>query len=701
MAAAVLLAALLGATMALVSVEPTAAGEAKRTAVPAPSPAATVTPDPPATLEPAPTPGPAATHDPTPAPEPTLPAPGTLPPPVPTDAPSDAPVATIDPNVDPNATEGPAASAPTEQLDTTVGAIHAWIDTLNSRGQLILTGELDALRAELYPYDLYRVWFQVVNGTDLGLEIGPVLEVAAGLGGTEFVTVPAPELAEGSLFYVTAHDGVRDATRAEIVGVDQLRLPSGLDERASAVDGLLSVGTNPAGRVALPPHSFTEVGFTIRLSGGARGAGFTFRLTDGGVALSAEATALARLTMDAPLLTPIYRSAAPGVGPRAALTAVSPHSSYTLTTDACAACHSSHRAERPFLGATAGLVSSGCFRCHDGTGANANILAEYDDPAVPPNGTPNASSWYSHPATASVGHGTDREDEFSGRLDRHADCADCHQPHNADSTTGTETASGWTASGAIKGASSVAVTNGPPRTYTWQSSTTLEYQLCFKCHSGFTTLASGARDKAAEFDPSNASYHPIEQAGTNSTAAMTWSLSGGVVWRFTTAQTVRCTNCHGNYRTVTDGQLPGQAAVEAPHTSKYEGILIANYLRTPRSAGQGYTPNTTDVSLDDFGLCFLCHDPSAFTGNSDSAFRHASHVGGHTNAGSAICAECHYQTHSSWDRPTTQTGDASRLVVFGPGVTANGGVLEWIAATNQPGSCTLTCHGSSHNGRKY
>ena len=76
-----------------------------------------------------------------------------------------------------------------------------------------------------------------------------------------------------------------------------------------------------------------------------------------------------------------------------------------------------------------------CFTCHDGTGALADVQADWTTRRCRPT-TPRRRSYYSHPATttsASTRLGT--EDEFGGALNRHAECADCHQPHLADATS--------------------------------------------------------------------------------------------------------------------------------------------------------------------------------------------------------------------------------------------------------------------------
>ena len=157
-----------------------------------------------------------------------------------------------------------------------------------------------------------------------------------------------------------------------------------------------------------------------------------------------------------------------------------------------AACHALHTAQAPLLLIRPAPQSEMCFTCHDGSGATSDIAAQYEDPSVPAN-DPSTDSYYSHAATTLSNHSSDQDPgEFAGVLNRHTACADCHAPHRADASLAIETSAGWTASGALLGASGVAVVNGPaaspPTSSTWVPAVTYEYQLCFKCHSGFTTL---------------------------------------------------------------------------------------------------------------------------------------------------------------------------------------------------------------------
>jgi predicted CXXCH cytochrome family protein len=424
---------------------------------------------------------------------------------------------------------------------------------------------------------------------------------------------------------------------------------------------------------------------------------------------------------------PLYPLVQPADGPSAEPAQLSgpspftsPHTAYTLTADACSACHRAHTGQSAMLGAAAAPSATLCFACHDGSGALANVLATFTDPALPPNDA-TTSSWYAHPATVDLGHMPGVVDEFGGVANRHATCTDCHQPHRADGTLSSRTVAGWTVSGALLGISGVAVSNGAPGAAPAYSLTTdpaLEYELCFKCHSGYTTLPAQdpahpsrwALDKGIELNPANGSYHPIEAAGTNGTDAMAASLAGGTLWQFGRGDTVRCVNCHGDPSKAGAGATTGPDDRLASHASPERGILIAPYRdRLLKPAGEAYQPT-------DFTLCFLCHSSEPFTVESSTATNfslHAKHVsgladrpGGGTDIdvggageGDAICAECHFRLHSTALAVQADERDNSRLVNFAPNVEPYLGTLTWAAGPG--GSCTLVCHGQVHDGVPY
>jgi hypothetical protein len=365
-----------------------------------------------------------------------------------------------------------------------------------------------------------------------------------------------------------------------------------------------------------------------------------------------------------------------------------------------------------------------CFTCHDGTGSNLNVSAQYGA-AVPAN-DPTTASYYTHDVSQPTAHILASGDEFGRVLNRHTECGDCHNPHRGAEVDSVSSPDGtaWTASGRISGISGLAVTNGyggSAPSYVFRDGTstpiTAEYQLCLKCHSGYTKLlpkdpAHPSRDMldaGIEFNPANDSFHPVEGAGTNQTPKMALSLSGPSaykLWTFTPSSTVRCTNCHS-------APVPAAVSVPAgsdlaPHASANRGILAAKY------EDRVLTSVTAPFQESNFALCFLCHTDSPFVTSSRAATNfslHEMHTGGiagngpsggtidtpGAGGGNALCAECHFRPHSTATTPEQGT----RLVAFAPNVLDNNGVRSWTSAGVGAGSCTLTCHGKEHAEESY
>jgi predicted CXXCH cytochrome family protein len=406
------------------------------------------------------------------------------------------------------------------------------------------------------------------------------------------------------------------------------------------------------------------------------------------------------------------------------------HGPYAIDAPECGSCHRGHTAKAPNL-LVKGSQSTLCFSCHDGLGANANVQAQYA--LVRPVNNPAAREIYSHDALAPSTHTRSELDEFGGVSNRHSECADCHNSHRAKATPNSAQAvDGWDSSGRLAGVSGVAVVNGPAGaapTYTFLNGITnvitREYQLCFKCHSGSTVLpppiagkpSTDYLDKAVEFNPNNASFHPVEAAGTNQTPKMAESLAGSSpykLWNFTPTSTIRCLSCHTSSSTPEAGATPPAAAegVLAPHTSSNRGILLRNYTdRVLKTTAAAY-------SAGDFALCLVCHAEAPFSSETATATNFKLH-GLHLTAlagkgaggtdintpgagqGNAICAECHFRLHSTTNKVGTQDVPGSRLVNFAPNVTPNGATLSWTPGATGSGSCTLTCHGQQHSGFSY
>ena len=631
---------------------------------------------------------------------------------------------------------------------------------MNQDGKVTEPGLVDAPLDAAQRFTVYRVRFQLVNDADADATLVPVLEFSG--KAADWTAVPMVDPDHGKAFYIASDDGRVFNERRTTIAVADLRLAQSADPLASAVPGQGSAGLKLAA-VDLPAHSYTEVEFAVRATVDAKwGADYRFRLVDGSTELPGVGAELVMGAKPALDLSPGQRKGKPvddpvplyrldprvgstdlplarGVGsgrtatyalrtPVAAIAAEgSPHVVYGLASDACASCHAAHDAQELMLLQQPGPQSSTCFICHDGTGASSDVQSDWASSSLPAN-DPATSSWYSHPATSPSNHESARVDEFGGTLNRHAACADCHQPHLADGTRPVNSVGGWSASGAIAGASGVSVVNGAAGSapvYALQKTSTFEYELCFKCHSGFTELPAQdpahpsrwSLDKGIELNPANVSYHPVEAAGKNQTNAMALSLAGTSpykLWVFETQDTVRCENCHGDSSATSRVPKPVADASLDNHASPNRGILIAPYKDRDLKPRGAYL-------AQDFALCYVCHAEVPMVDDSgdirsDTAFSwhgyHLSSISGNglggldidvpgDGPGNATCAECHFRIHGSALAVNGQA-PATGLVNFAPNVRTLGGVLEFVPATpTTMGTCTLTCHGKAHNAYGY
>ena len=364
---------------------------------------------------------------------------------------------------------------------------------------------------------------------------------------------------------------------------------------------------------------------------------------------------------------PLYRAS--GHGSSTAMLWPGPDPPARIEPDAatkCLNCHDAHGqsdAAGPIAQLTLQREEGLCLQCHDGSPAATNIQNELNKP-------------YRHPVTTYSGRHTGPLESLPTDFgttpvsQRHSECEDCHDPHTsrADPLTGVRDDD---ASQTTLGVSRVAVLNGvagaPPSYQFIAGSDTLsapnsEYQLCFKCHSSWTSQPSGQTDLALALNPANPSYHPVEAPGRDAGIDPNSFANG-----WTRGQVTRCGSCHGS----------DFGSVQGPHGSTYPAIL-----RAPYSASS--TPR--DMSSNE--LCFSCHafavygDPtSSAATRGASRFNapgvtsgHAEHVGQQH----VPCYVCHI-THGSTTLP--------HLLVAGrtPGVNE-------ILFSPTGGSCTPSCH---------
>ncbi|MEN3041975.1 MAG: cytochrome c3 family protein [Fervidobacterium sp.] len=382
----------------------------------------------------------------------------------------------------------------------------------------------------------------------------------------------------------------------------------------------------------------------------------------------------------------------------------------------CLQCHEPHASVIPTLmrGATEEYV---CIICHKKNGVTPNggvsidaadvlssLLTAPDATVGLPGFPADRVIWYKHPTIEYSGRHTLLElfdATIAARVQsttetRHAECEDCHNPHYARKTIYRNPPY---LPESLLGAPGVKVFYPDQTTvplYIWEpyGSVTYEYEICLRCHSGFSKAWYGD-DLAKLFSPYNASYHPVISIGKNQTTAM----NNGLIGRTTTSM-ILCSDCHFS----ADITYP-----RGPHGSIYPFILASNYRFEIKQ-----TTSTDDYNSKDFELCYKCHSEEPFkdasgASRSDTNFRfHGYHLRALYNnpglntvsggiltpgagSGNAICRECHYNPHGAKN---------PRLVEFAPNVLPTGNNTEPVfvpKTQNSSGYCLLKCHGKNHD----
>jgi predicted CXXCH cytochrome family protein len=322
-----------------------------------------------------------------------------------------------------------------------------------------------------------------------------------------------------------------------------------------------------------------------------------------------------------------------------------------VADNACENCHTPHDAGiKPRL-----LVfdkpEDNCLVCHNGTVAAKNLTAEF-----------NKASTHPVLATSSL-HDEAEGFIFSGS--RHASCMDCHNPH---AVVGGD-AKGTGLSGALAQVKGVTVGGAPVKVATH------EYEICFRCHAESGSRGSSKvlrqfsqPNNRVEFNPGNASYHPVvapAKSSQNRTLISTWS---GV-------QQILCTDCHNNDQ----GPGAGSSGPNGPHGSSYPPILERNLNLL----------DNQPESVTAYALCYKCHDRTSIL-NDRSFSKHHTHI----SDVRAACTTCH-DSHGVESQP--------RLINFNRDYVSpsSNGRLEYISTGLFRGTCSLTCHGFDHRARTY
>ncbi|MCE5203407.1 MAG: hypothetical protein LLG24_04255 [Actinomycetia bacterium] len=254
-----------------------------------------------------------------------------------------------------------------------------------------------------------------------------------------------------------------------------------------------------------------------------------------------------------------------------------------------------------------------------------------------------------HPVGAVSGAHTSTE---TPAFTRHVECVDCHDVHEATTAAATAPA----VFGQLKGVFGASIQNNglsADISYGDAQPVALEYQVCFKCHSGYSDL-EGGRDIASEVNTRNASVHAVEAAASTVINASTFETG------WSQDSVLYCSDCHGNADT-------SAGAVRGLHRSTEAPLLVRPYL--------GTRPQEAQL------LCYACHKSSVYltgaddTGD-DSLFfdgdlaqpaLHSLHVNDHGFG----CSTCHV-SHGSPTQARLMRADTGCTLDAGGGSCVNG-----------------------------
>lgn len=300
----------------------------------------------------------------------------------------------------------------------------------------------------------------------------------------------------------------------------------------------------------------------------------------------------------------------------------------------CSTCHNAHGSDNQKLLSFAGDNSTAyaeeklCLACH----SSGNQYGAKDISAL-------LQKSFKHPVDTVADVHSDEETgqglAFSeSGSKRHAECVDCHDPHEAMNNQVISPS----VKGPNNGASGVNE-NGQPLL-----AVAYEYEICYKCHSSFTIRPPDTPDVSWQFSSSNESYHPVTSIGKNQ------GIDGAAfVQPWNSNQQIYCSDCHGNEDPTGAKCLTGSAN---------EHILKDAY-------GDGQTR-----------LCFRCHNAEAYITPGTPGSRWTGH---NANVGHSDCSICH-ETHGS---------KQSHLINRGYLHYENGGIIQTDISCSGSGCHTV------------
>jgi predicted CXXCH cytochrome family protein len=332
------------------------------------------------------------------------------------------------------------------------------------------------------------------------------------------------------------------------------------------------------------------------------------------------------------------------------------HVDSPLLLEGCGSCHVGHgMSGQPML---ARAEEEFCYQCHGSASERSRMIDRgLLSPSAASLGDVEAQfqKAYRHPVVDGVGHSPTEELPVLGAgAVQHAECADCHNPH--DKTRAGDTA--------VKNVRGYSLTGQRLET------STREIEICLKCHSDRLSMDKGERSLLEDFSIDARSQHPVTRArsGTRPPSIQTTAGIGGVM---------TCSDCHNS------GDPDGP---RGPHGSDNRFLLSGNYD----------VEVYTDESAFAFEFCYSCHDRSSIL-NNESFSLHREHIVGDPVAGRSgtSCYSCHV-SHGSPVAP--------HMLEFNPMAVQPEemtGLTEYRSLGTRTGECYLKCHGFNHGPGRY
>ncbi len=334
------------------------------------------------------------------------------------------------------------------------------------------------------------------------------------------------------------------------------------------------------------------------------------------------------------------------------------HTPYTtVAKNACENCHSPHNAGGPDRLLNYSIEENNCLYCHNGSVAapSKNIQTQFN-------------KTYRHRIADYLGTATHTPNENILPTQKHAECTDCHNPHQSDNTI----AAAPFVNGKLKGVRGVD-TDG-----NLVQSALYEYQICYRCHTSNNWKPASAiarkivqNNVALEFDANAISFHPIEAVGKSTNVP-------SLISPWTVSSRMYCSDCHSSDTT-------SSVNPRGPHGSQWPGILQLRYETTDK----------TSYSVSAYALCFKCHSSESIL--DDKSFKsHSKHIKDEKTP----CNVCH-DSHGISQTQGNVTNN-SHLINFNTNVvTPYNGNLIWAQTGPQKGYCTMTCHSKKHDKKSY